>query len=203
MNVLNADTAKSKDNIGITPQMNISDKGGYKGIFHLTKWEFDEKVREKAEAMLASGASIEEMKATFKDAFVSHEKIGENLLLNEGINELWTLVAGGGGTAYNNSNSYIGVGDSSTAASASQTGLQASTNKLYKVMDGSYPTYGTSQQIVFRATFGSSDANFAWNEFTVANGNSDSADNLNRLVSAQGTKTSGQTWQVTLTITLS
>jgi hypothetical protein len=51
--------------------------------------------------------------------------------------------------------------------------------------------------------FSGSEANYAWNEFTVANGNSDSAKNLNRLVSAQGTKTSGQVWQVDVEITLS
>ena len=126
-----------------------------------------------------------------------------NLLLNEGINDIWNKVAGVAGTAFDESNAYLGVGDSDTAAAASQTGLQAASNKLYKAMDGDYPTYGTSQQIVFRATFGSSDANWAWEEFTVANGDSDSDVNLNRKVQSQGTKSSGQTWVLTLTITLS
>ncbi len=134
---------------------------------------------------------------------LSHSEFSPNVLLNEGINELWTLVAGGAGTAFSNANAYLAVGDSATAASASQTGLQAATNKLYKAMDGSYPTYGTDQKITFRSTFGSSDANFSWQEFSVANGNSDSGVNLNRKVSDQGTKVSGQTWQLTLEITLS
>ena len=129
--------------------------------------------------------------------------IGENLLLNEGINELWTLVCGTGATKFDNGNAYLGVGDSSTAAAASQTGLQAATNKAYVAMDVSYPTYGTSQKATWRASFDGSTGNFAWAEFTVANGNSDAAKNLNRLVSAQGTKTSGQVWQLTLEITLS
>lgn len=127
----------------------------------------------------------------------------ENLLLNEGINELWTLVAGTGATKFDNTNAYIGVGDDNTAASASQTGLIAASNKVYVGMDVSYPTYGTSQKVTFRATFDASTGNFAWNEFTVANGNSNTAKNLNRLVSAQGTKTSGQIWQVTVEVTLS
>lgn len=129
--------------------------------------------------------------------------IDGNLLLNEGINLMWSLIAGGAGTDFANANAYLGVGDSSTAASAAQTGLQAATNKLYKAMDATYPTYGTDQKITFRSTFGSSDANFSWQEFTVANGNSDSGVNLNRKVSNQGTKTSGQTWELTLEITLS
>lgn len=126
-----------------------------------------------------------------------------NLLLNEGINELWTLVAGTGGTKFDNSSARLGVGDSSTTAAATDTGLLASTNKLYKAMNSGYPTYGTSQKVVFRSTFDTSEANFAWNEFTVANGSDDSAKNLNRKVSSQGTKPSDQIWELELTITLS
>lgn len=129
--------------------------------------------------------------------------IGENLLLNEGINELWTLVAGTGGTKFDESNAYLGVGDSATGASAAQTGLQAVTNKAYVAVDAGFPTYGTAQKATWQATFDGSTANHAWNEFTVANGNSDAADNLNRLVEAEGTKTSGQVWQLTLEITIS
>lgn len=126
-----------------------------------------------------------------------------NLLLNEGIAELLDLLIGAGTpTNFGNANAYLGVGDSSTAESASQTGLQASTNKLYKAMEATYPSRA-GQTVTWRAVFGSSDANFAWNEFTVANGNSDSADNLNRKVSAQGTKASGQTWTLDLSLTIS
>lgn len=126
-----------------------------------------------------------------------------NLLLNEGIAELLDLGCGlGAPTSFANANAYLGVGDSSTAASASQTGLQASTNKLYKAMESGYPSRA-SQTVTWRSVFGSSDANFGWNEFTVANGNSDSAKNLNRKVDAQGTKASGQTWTLDLAITLS
>lgn len=127
-----------------------------------------------------------------------------NLLLNEGIAEMLLLTVGGGGTAFSNANAYLGVGDSTTAAAATQTGLQAASNKFYNAMDATYPINPpTGQQLVFRSTFESAEANFAWNEFTVANGNSDAAKNLNRKVSAQGTKSSGQVWILTLTITFS
>jgi len=130
-------------------------------------------------------------------------RIDGNLLLNEGIGEMWDLICGlGTPTAFSNANARIGVGDSSTAAAATQTGLQASTNKLYKGMETSYPSR-TGQTVTFRAVFGSAEANFAWNEFSIANGASDSAINLNRLVSAQGTKASGQTWTVDVAISLS
>jgi len=124
-----------------------------------------------------------------------------NLALNEGITRALNLLIGGGGTAFNNANSYLGVGDSATAASASQTGLQAATNKLYKAMEATYPSIA-SQTVTFRSVFGSSEANFAWEEFTVANGNSDASENLNRKVSSQGTKASGQVWTLDLQLTL-
>jgi len=126
-----------------------------------------------------------------------------NVLLNEGINEFWTLVAGTGATKFDNANAYMGVGDSdATPTDPTLTGLQAATNKLYKAMDTSYPTYGSSQKATWRSTYGSAEANFAWKEITVANGNSDAAKNLNRKVQDMGTKASGSTWVATLEITL-
>jgi hypothetical protein len=148
------------------------------------------------------GASLEEILAAFPGSLVRTQRFIRNCLLNEGINAACNLICGAGGTAFNNANSYIGVGDSSATALASQTGLQASSNKYYNGMDASYPTSGSNQQMVFRSTFPQNVANFAWNEITAANGSSDSAMNLNRLVQSMGTKTSAWTRQVTLTITL-
>lgn len=128
--------------------------------------------------------------------------IDGNVMLNEGLALLLDLLIGAGGTHFGNANAYLGVGDSSTAEGAAQTGLQAVTNKLYKAMSATYPQRA-SQTVTWRAAFTSAEANFAWNEFTVANGNSDSSVNLNRKVSAQGTKTAGQTWTLDLAITWS
>jgi hypothetical protein len=125
-----------------------------------------------------------------------------NLLLNEGITELLTLIGSTGATKWDNTNAYLGVGDSTTAEGATQTDLQASTNKTYKAMSASYPTI-SAQTITWRAVFGSSDANYAWQEFTVSNTSSGTGKNLNRKVSNQGTKASGQTWTLDLAITFS
>jgi len=203
---------------------------------------------------------------------VPYEKVVffENLLLNEGIDLIWTLVCGGAGTPFDNANARIGVGDggltsltgtltftngsatvtgSSTAfsteiaagdeiqldadgvlyrvksvesdtsltlenlyaetggsgagskTSPTETGL-AGTNKAFKAMDSGYPTYGSSQKAVFRSTFGGTEANFTWNEFTVVNGADDTATNLNRKVQNLGTKASGTTWTLTVEIIL-
>jgi hypothetical protein len=130
-------------------------------------------------------------------------EVDGNLLLNEGIQELLDLLCGlGSPTAYSNANAYLGVGDSSTAESATQTDLQASTNKVYRPMATGYPQR-SGQTVTFRAVFGSADANYAWNEFSVSNTSSGAGKNLNRKVSSQGTKVSGQTWTLDMSISLS
>lgn len=209
LQVTKTDNSKGKDSMDILKGINLRDKGRWIGQYKLTKYDFtradgsiDTKTQEAFELDSKKGLSAGALKDKYGVFLKSDEVIGENLLLNAGINTMLSLLAGGAGTAYNNANARIGVGDSATAAAASQTALQAATNKLLVAMDASYPTYGSSQQIVFRSTFTGAQANYAWAEFVVDNGGT-ALVALNRLVSAQGTKTSGQTWQVTLTITIS
>lgn len=102
-------------------------------------------------------------------------------------------------TPFSNANAYIGVGDSTTAHSVSQTDLVAATNKLRKAMDATYPS-GGSNVITFRSTFGTSDANFAWQEWGIFNASS-AGTMLSRKVESLGTKTSAQTWQFTTVLT--
>jgi len=101
----------------------------------------------------------------------------------------------------------IGVGDSATAAAYAQTDLQASTNKYYQLVSGA-PVIATGSSpatLTFTAAFGSANGNFAWQEFVSDEGTASNtgpvvAVCLNRGVSAQGTKASGQTWTATATI---
>lgn len=141
--------------------------------------------------------------ADFHELFEPYEVIERegNLLLNEGINEMWKLICGGTATAYNNTNARIGVGNGNTpAADATQTGLQGASTE-FKAMEGGYPTSGTNQRAVFKSSFGATEGNFAWEEWTVDNGAV--ADlNLNRKVESLGTKTTG-TWTLEVSITLS
>lgn len=130
------------------------------------------------------------------------KEIEGNLLLNAGITEALQLICGIAATAFSNANASIGVGDSATAAAASQDALQAAVNKAYATMEATYPQV-SAQTMTFRAVFGSAAANFSWQEFTVINGADDTGDNLNRKVSDQGTKVAGQTWTVDVAITLS
>lgn len=100
---------------------------------------------------------------------------------------------------FNNANSYIGVGDSTTAFSASQTDLQASSNKARKGMEATFPTR-TNNQLVFKSSFGTSDANFSWQEWGVFNASSGGV-MLNRKVENLGQKSQG-TWLLTVTLTI-
>jgi hypothetical protein len=100
----------------------------------------------------------------------------------------------------NSTNAHLGVGDSSTAFAASQTDLQAASNKLRKAMEASYPTR-SSGALTLRSLFGTSEANFVWAEWGSFNASS-SGTMFTRKVEALGTKTSAQSWQLTATITL-
>lgn len=115
--------------------------------------------------------------------------------------DLVALLTTGTGTAYTNATAHIGVGDSTTAFVATQTDLVAGANKLRKAMDATYPQVATNV-LTFRSTFATGDANFAWQEWGVFNAAS-AGTMLNRKVESLGTKTSAQTWQFTVTITLS
>jgi hypothetical protein len=150
---------------------------------------------------LQSGAALRSAASDFADALIGSETFHSNLALNEGLGELIDLICGlGSPTKWDNTHAYLGVGDSNTISEATQTGLQASINKTYKPMDTGYPQR-TNQTVEWRATFGSQDANYTWEEYTVANAADDSGKNLNRKVAGKGTKVAGETWTLSLQIT--
>jgi len=144
-------------------------------------------------------------RATFLEVVEPYEIIeGEdNCLLNTGIDEMWDLITGavsGASHIYDNAAAQIGVGDSATAANATQTDLQAAVNKTYKGMEATFPT-STAQKLTCKSSFGSTDANYVWNEWVVKQATS--AKCINRKVSSMGTKAVGSTWTLEVTITLS
>lgn len=110
------------------------------------------------------------------------------------------IINNGSPTFFTNANAHIGVGDSTTAFNAAQTDLQAASNKLRKAMEATYPTIATNV-LTFRSLFGTSDANFAWEEWAVFNASS-SGTMLNRKVESLGTKTSAQSWQITVDLSV-
>lgn len=121
-------------------------------------------------------------------------------LSNAGGTHMAQAIIGEVVTAFNAANAYIGVGDSNTAFAASQTDLQAAGNKLRKAMDSTYPSRNV-RTLSFRSTFGTSEANFAWQEWAVFNA-AVAGTMLARVVESLGTKTSAQSWQMEVQLTV-
>lgn len=140
--------------------------------------------------------------ADFAAARPYAEETFKNLLTTVGLQAMGRLLTNQGSvTPFSNANAYIGVGNGTAAANVAQTDLQGA-SKTRAAMDATYPTDPTGGVWVFRATFGSAVANHAWEEFGVFNASS-SGIMLNRALSSQGTKISGQVWVATATITVS
>lgn len=121
-------------------------------------------------------------------------------LTNAGRDHIAQDLIGEAVTAFNAANAFIGVGDSASAFAAAQTDLQAATNKLRKGMEASYPSRATNV-LSFRSLFSTAEANFAWNEWGVFNA-STAGTMLSRKVESLGTKTSAQSWQLTVDLTI-
>jgi len=111
-------------------------------------------------------------------------------------------LVGGSVTEFNNANAHLGVGDSSTAFAKAQTDLQAASNKFRRPMEASFPDVPSAVNIItFRSLFGTSEANFAWEEWGIFNGLSGNT-MLSRKVESLGTKTAAQSFQLTVTVTV-
>jgi len=137
-----------------------------------------------------------------------------NLLLNEGIQRLedLTMIATPltnqtVTNAWGNTNAYLGVGTSTVAEAATQTDLQA--GGFYKAMNATFPSR-SAQTVTFQSDFTSTEANQAWQEWSVAAGATVASGagfttgttNLNRKVSSLGTKATG-TWTLSGQVTFS
>jgi len=121
-------------------------------------------------------------------------------LTNAGRDDIAKALMADSFTAFNNANARLGVGDSNAAFAAGQTDLQAASNKLRKAMEASYPQRAANV-LTFRSLFGTSEANFAWEEWGVFNAGSGGT-MVSRKVEALGTKANTQSWQLTTDLTV-
>jgi hypothetical protein len=175
------DRATGKDGVGVGVLSPVKDTARLRGVFRLEKFASEDDFR--------AGRSYETREV-------------ENAFTTAGLQAMGRLVtAQGSVTAFSNPNAHTGVGDSTTAFAVGQTDLQAATNKLRKAMDTGYPTDPAGGAWVWRSVFAGGDANFAWAEMAVFNASSGGI-MLCRVVSAQGTKTAGQVWTLTYTMTV-
>lgn len=173
-----------------------------------------------AEAMKLIAQDKQNDASEFEDDF-------ENIFTTNGVNTLWTIANAGVGAAnsgssaaaataaFNTTQSRIGVGDGTTAGAASDTDIQGTVaaNKWWVVVS-SAPSI-TTNQMAFTGSYGTAAANYAWQNFAVdncggsnavtgaASGTRSGGTMLDHVASNQGTKASGQTWNPTLTLSIS
>lgn len=138
------------------------------------------------------------------------EVVEGNLLVAGGANALFhRLIGGTTVAAFSNANSYIGVGNSTTAAVASQTDLAATApNVSRKGMEATYPLHtdgtATASTLIFRSVWTDTEANFVWNEWGVFNAAA-AGRMLNRKVQSFNSgvaKPNTQSWRLTCTLSL-
>lgn len=190
------------------------DLGGHETLFRVEKWDTGQIAWASRRLDLPPG--VEPHARHFARAgvrpFDVYEKENCNLILDAGWQMLMNGIAGSAVTKFSTTGPVgrIGGGISATAAAYTQTDLQAATgaaNRQWEVLS-SNPTVGSTHTagLVFAATFPTTDGNFAWAEFGVDSGTAAGtaasvAPMLNRGTASPGTKTSAQTWNVTVTIT--
>ena len=123
-------------------------------------------------------------------------------ITNAGATLAATAVSGGTFTPLNNANAALGVGDSTAAFAATQTDLQAATNKYRQVMDSGFPTI-SGNVLTFQITVANANANFNWQEIGVFNSATLGAGTMfNRFLSSIGTKPNTQSWQLQVIVTV-
>lgn len=119
-------------------------------------------------------------------------------LTDAGITHIADASIGAAVTAFNNANAYLGVGNSATAFNATQTDLIGA-SKFRQAMESTYPSRALLV-VTFRSLIGTADGNYAWEEWGLFNAAA-AGTMLVREVSSLGTKTSAQSWQLTVEVT--
>jgi hypothetical protein len=175
------------ENTSLTAGNDVHDAAVWKVKWKIEKWMTDED--------LAAGMSPYDSCT-----------IDGNILTVSGVQEMWRLITGIGGTTFGSGNAKLYVGSGTTAASSSDTDLvagSASAGKTAVAQDTGFPTIA-GNTVTYRSTFGSTSGNHDWQEVGVINGAlpiSSSVILLNRKLSSLGTKTTGS-WQLSLSIQL-
>jgi hypothetical protein len=232
---MGGDSAVSSEHFEVAVQSPHADFGAVRTDFRVDRWDAEQtawvlrRMDREADTVLRRitqpRAGFAGQREPVSDAFTAYGVRPYSTTIEENCNLVvlggWAAMLGSiAGTSITNkfsaSQGRIGVGTSSTAAAATQTFLQgdtggASTTSYYQLVSGA-PTISTGSSpatLVFTASFGTGNANFAWAEFGTDNWSASgvTAQSLgasevffNRGVSSQGTKASGQTWTATETI---
>jgi len=90
-----------------------------------------------------------------------------NLLVTVGLGQLTNLITGGGANAFSNANAIVGVGAGTAPAAIADTALtdDGTANAWYQQASSGYPIQ-SGGAITCVSAFGSSAANFTWQEWS-------------------------------------
>ena len=205
------DIARAHDGLGVGAGTALAERSFGTTRWRVQRWDADQTRWVKTKTGLVAPDADDFMRLRVA-SYETTELVG-NLITNAGWTRLMNLLTAQGGTqALSSTATRIGVGNSNTAEAYTDTDLGASagsSNRFFQPVSGS-GSLGT-RTLSFSAAFGTSDGNFAWNEFgidvgtpTVSGGTTVNALLFNHKAGiAQGTKASGQTWTATATITFS
>jgi hypothetical protein len=209
---MSLDMGRAADRMAVGVVTGARETGGHRTQFQVRKWDLDQIgwARRKLEVpghLEPSAKSFDRLRVR---PFDIYEKDDCNLIQDAGWQLLMNGLAGTAITKFSATVGRIGGGITGTAATYTQADLLAATgaaNRQWELVS-STPTVGATHTagLIFAATFPTTDGNFAWAEFAVDQGTAAgtaaaTAVCLSRGVASPGTKTSAQTWNVTVTIT--
>lgn len=209
-----SDYGRASEYFGIGVAASIGESGRERGSLVVARWDEDMTdwlSRKLGGGRLGQPDFTQPGPQDFADADLDPYDVttgGYNLITTGGWDRILTLAIAGGGQAYDATHTRIGVGTATAAAASGQTDLSAATgaaNRVWVMVTGA-GTVGTGtavRRLSFVGTIGTGDGNFAWQEEAIDNGSASGVGAsttplLNRLVSNQSTKVSGQTWTATM-----
>ena len=129
-----------------------------------------------------------------------------NIITTAGWQRLVNVFAGASGVeGLHDESCRLGVGDNNVSAHPDDTSLSDVDNEWYQELDEGYPAI-SGELVVFKATFGTEDANFTWacwgldvDDTTPVSSSDTPADLFNRKVFNFGTKDGG-IWDLSVII---
>jgi hypothetical protein len=205
-----------QDSLGVRVGTHFAEAGRAKGLLLVERWDQEQTdwVSRKLGGEAAGRPGFFQPKGRdFRTLGVAPYSITEgypNSIVSTGWERVLQLAIGGGGTTYASANCRIGVGTATAATTTAMIDLQAATGptgRYWAMLDATPTTSaGTAtRRLSFVATFATGVANIAWQEEGIDQGVATGTGAvvgqlLNRLVSNQSTKVSGQTWTATFSL---
>jgi hypothetical protein len=207
------DRGSGSDRLGVGVLVSgAREVGRHYSDFRVEKWDLDQIgwTRRRLDLPPHTEPAARHFARASVKPFGVYEAHDCNLIQDAGWQLLMNGLAGTAITKFSATVGRIGGGITGTAATYTQNDLLAATgaaNRQWELVSAT-PTVGATHTagLIFAATFPTTDGNFAWAEFAVDQGTAAgtgaaTAVCLNRGVASPGTKTSAQTWNVTVTIT--